>query len=116
MHRLTETTLIQTLPNTIGRLWGNFLFPFETDTAVDGRVRDLFVDCIPYFMTQRILYMFVLISAGLPETTTRRFRMQVCGKLVKIFTMIEPLESLLRKMLVSTSPDHLKLISLLHNQ
>jgi hypothetical protein len=47
-------------------------------------------------MTQCAQHMFVLISQGLPETTTPHFRMQVCGTLVKIFTMIEPLESLLQ--------------------
>jgi hypothetical protein len=101
MHRPSETDLIDRLLTFVGRLWGNFLFPFETDTSIDGRVRDLFVDCIPYFMTQCAQHMFVLISKGLPETTTRQFRMQVCGKLVKIFTMIEPLESLLQSTLVS---------------
>jgi hypothetical protein len=52
-------------------------------------------------MTQCIQHIFVLISKGLPETTTRDFRMLVCATLVKLFTMIDPLESLLQSKLAS---------------
>jgi hypothetical protein len=101
LHRPSEAQTLQSLLTAVGRQWGAFLFPLETDTRVDPGVRDLFVDCIPYFMTQCIQHIFVLISKGLPETTTRDFRMLVCATLVKLFTMIDPLESLLQSKLGS---------------
>jgi hypothetical protein len=101
LHRPGEGALAERLLCAVGRAWGNFLFPFETDTAVDGRVRDLFVECVPYFVTQCAQHLFVLISRGLPETTTRAFRLRVCARLVRIFTMVEPLESLLQAKLAS---------------
>jgi hypothetical protein len=101
LHDPTEPEILDSLLGIVGPRWGHFLFPFGTDTTIDGRVRDLFVDCVPYFMAQCIHHIFVLLSRGLPETTTRRFRMRVCADLVKLFTMIEPLESLLQSKLAS---------------
>lgn len=101
MHRPHETKTINELITKVGRIWGNFLFPFETDAQMDHRVRDAFVDSIPYFMTQCCQHIFVLISRGMPETTKKEFRMCVCATIVELFTRIQPLESLLQTKLAS---------------
>ncbi|OHS92883.1 hypothetical protein TRFO_12261 [Tritrichomonas foetus] len=79
----------------VGTAWGRFLFPFETNNSLSSSLRDAFVNCIPYFYTQTIQHLFILLLDGSPPTAFRPFRMKICATLVKIFTQIEPLESLL---------------------
>jgi hypothetical protein len=52
MHRPSDLEIIDEIETSTGKFWGNFLFPLETDMSLDGRVRDIFVECIPYLMTQ----------------------------------------------------------------
>jgi len=87
---------VDSLVEAVGRLWGNFLFPFETDTSMDWRLRDVFVESVPYFLTQACQRLFVLISHGLAETTNRAFRRGINGTIVEVFTRIRPLDSLLQ--------------------
>lgn len=101
MHRPEERDNIAHLKDTVGKLWGNFLFPFETDARLDSRVRDTFVDCIPYLFTQSCQYIFVLVTHGMPQTTNRTFRMKLCRTLVETFTRIQPLESMIQSKLGS---------------
>ena len=101
MHRPHERDNILNLMEKVGKLWGGFLFPVETDSKLDYRVRDSFVDCLPYVFTQACQYIFVLITHGLPETTNRAFRMRLCRAVVELFTRVHPLESLLQSKLAS---------------
>jgi hypothetical protein len=98
MHRPSDVKGITDLELSVGRIWGYFLFPLETSN-MDARVRDIFVDCAPYFCTQCCHHLFVAMTRGEFETTSRSFRMKLCGTIVRIFTSIAPLESLLQSKL-----------------
>lgn len=92
---------IEHLTNIIGKMWFHFCFPFETDTTLDSRVRDIFFNAIPYFCTQAIQHIYILITHGNPSTTSKAFRMSVCGIVVNIFTTITPLQSQIEKKLAN---------------
>lgn len=86
---------IKRLRSQAGTIWGKFLFPFETDSSLSPSLRDSFINCIPYFYSQCIHHLFILILDGNPPSTQRSFRLKICSRVVKTFTHIEPLESLL---------------------
>ena len=86
---------IKELRTVVGTAWGRFLFPFETDSSLSSISRDSFTNSIPYFFTQCVQHLFILILNGNPPSTQQTFRMELCANLVKTFTQLEPLESLL---------------------
>lgn len=95
INRPNQTSDIRELRAVVGSAWGRFLFPFETDSSINTTVRDSFTNSIPYFFTQCVQHLFILILNGGTPSTLQTFRMELCANLVKTFTQVEPLESLL---------------------
>ena len=86
---------IVNLQKNIGSAWGKFLFPFEANPSIPTQIRDSFISCIPYFYTQCIQHVYILFMNGNNPSMQKSFRMKICSILVKSFTQVEPLESLL---------------------
>ena len=95
MHHPNQSKDIKKLRSAVGTAWSHFLFPLETDSSISTTLRDSFTNCIPYFLTQCVQHLFILILKGRPPSIMQNFRMDICTDLVKTFTHLEPIDSLL---------------------
>ena len=109
INRKNQTHDIRELRSVVGTAWGRFLFPFDTDSSLSSIFRDSFTNSIPYFFTQCVQHLFIIVLNGNTPSTLQTYRMEICADLVKTFTQLEPLESLLSVSLAfyfRTSPEY----------
>jgi hypothetical protein len=90
---------IASLTREIGVEWHQFLYPLHTCPGYEQAEIDRFVLCLPYFYTQAIQDLFIRLLEAHPTIMERSFRMQLCRVLVKSFTGIDPVDTLLKSRL-----------------
>ena len=94
MHMPKWQEKTQEYKKIIGKEWTTFLFTLYNDTNVKKSIIHGFIECFPYFCTQLLQDMFLMMSEGNPIPARKEFRMKLCEQLVQLFTNIKYIDAL----------------------
>jgi hypothetical protein len=89
---------LKSLQVSVARKWHKLVYPLRTG-GFDQREVDKFLLCIPYFFTQAIQDAYIRLVGGHESVMKSTFRMKICGTIVKLFSGLQPIDSLLRSRL-----------------
>ena len=89
-----EKEKIQEYKKIIGKEWTLFLFSLYNDSNIKKSIIYGFIECFPYFLTQLLQDLFIMMSEGNPIPAKDDFRYKLCDLLVKMFTNIDYIDAL----------------------